>query len=154
MKTVWGVAVVLMLCVACGGNDHPGVTLGTFAFTGQTRVGPRPAGTTNGPCKSDGPLSSWTTTFVAGASDEVDKLWITESAYGCTVLAPLNGSVIDGSGLSCPVAVGGFFLEDFSEFRWDFQAQKLLYGAALWGQDATGALNVSCAEVTGSITPL
>jgi len=154
MRTLCGITATLVLCAACGANDHRGVSLGTFAFTGQTRVGPRPAAVDNGVCKADVPLISWTTTLVAGASDEQDKLWITENAYGCTVLAPLRGSVIDASGLSCPVSGAGFFLEDFSEFRWDFQARTLLYGSTLWAQDATGVLGTWCAEVTGSITPL
>ena len=64
MKTLCGITAALVLCAACGGNDHPGVSLGTFAFTGQTRVGPRPVAPQNGPCKSDGPLIPWTTTLL------------------------------------------------------------------------------------------
>ena len=135
----------LLFAAACGGNDRSTVKLGSYQFVGQGLVAPAP-------CSSGGALVAWSATFLATASSEADHIWVSEDKYGCKMLAPLHGAVLDAGGLSCPVAVAGFFRQDFSQFQWDFKAGTLAYTSTLYGQDANGAVVTYCGTVSGTTT--
>jgi len=133
------------ICFAgCAADEHPGVLLGQYQFSGQLELGP---------CTADSnPITDWTTNLTISASAETDRVWLTETAYGCEILASLRGSTLDGAGLSCPLSVAGFFQEEFSEFTWNFISKKVNYVSSLYAQNADGTIVPNCARAAGVAT--
>lgn len=142
---VTAVGLAMVVSTACGeGEPHPGVVLGTYQFDGSMDM-------MVSNCTISNPTVAWKTTFRAQASEEFDRIWIAEEAFGCEFLVSLKGSIADGGGLSCPVSAAGFFRQDFFRFRWDFAKKELSYSSVLYGQDANSAIVKFCASVRGSI---
>ena len=78
---------------------------------------------------------------------------IRDTAYGCTIVGSLRGSVLDASGHSCPVTGGGFYEEDFGSFQWNFTTGTVEYASILYGHDADQNVVTSCVTVAGTATP-
>lgn len=129
--------------LACSHDDQAQIVLGDYPFVGQIQVGP---------CSADSPPKEWTTTFTIASASEADQVWLTETAYGCTILASVKGSILDGGGRSCPIMVAGFFQEDFSEFSWNLRSKELQFTSALYGQGADDRIGTYCARAAGSVT--
>lgn len=129
--------------LACSHDDQAQIVLGDYQFVGNIQVGP---------CSADSPPKEWTTTLTLASASEADQVWLTEAAYGCTILASVRGSMLDGGGRSCPLMVAGFFQETFSEFKWNLRSKELQFTSALYAQGADDRIVTDCARAAGAVT--
>lgn len=100
-------------------------------------------------CTVVNPPKTWNTTFTTSPGPGGNQAVVTEEAYGCTFVATRRGRVLDGSGASCPVKVGGFSRQEFSSFHWDLEAGRVEYSSRLVGRGAQGQQVTYCADVSG-----
>ena len=139
--TICGALLALIPLWSCD-REAGVVSARSFHFSGVMKM--KVAG-----CTVVNPPKAWNTTFTTSPGPAADQVLVTEEAYGCTFVTTRRGRVLDGSGASCPVKVGGFSRQDFLSFRWDLGAGKVEYSSKLVGHGAQGQELTYCADVSG-----